>query len=133
MSITSKKCECKYKPQGIPPAVRFLRIRYCKTKKVYYNSFGSFTESVNKREKTMKEKMKDNLSTILISVFELIVGVLLLIAPEVFTIGIVLLAGGVLMLGGILLSVQYFRMEPKEASKEQLLLKALIRRLHEPT
>jgi len=81
----------------------------------------------------MKEKMKDNLSTILISVFELIVGVLLLIAPEVFTIGIVLLAGGVLMLGGILLSVQYFRMEPKEASKEQLLLKALIRRLHEPT
>jgi len=74
----------------------------------------------------VKEKMKDNLSTIVLSVFELIVGILLLIAPEAFTIGIVLLAGGALMIAGILLCMQYFRTEPKEASKKQLLLKSLI-------
>lgn len=70
--------------------------------------------------------MKESLSTILLSLFELIVGVLLLISPVGFTTGIITTAGIVLMVVGVITLVQYFRTQAAEAAAGQLMFKALI-------
>jgi uncharacterized membrane protein HdeD (DUF308 family) len=57
---------------------------------------------------------------------ELLVGALLLINPVGFTSGIIMGAGLVLILIGIVCIIKYFRAEPEEAAKEQNLLKGLI-------
>lgn len=57
--------------------------------------------------------------------FELIVGVLLLVNPVEFTSGIIMAAGIVLMIFGIIEAVKYFRTSAEEAFLRQTLVKGL--------
>ncbi len=70
--------------------------------------------------------LKANLHGVLMSAFEVLVGVLLIIDPEGFTSGIIVAAGIGLLLGGIWQVVRYFKEEPEEAAKEQALLIGMI-------
>lgn len=72
------------------------------------------------------KSLKANLHGILMSAFEVLVGVLLIIDPVGFTSGIIVAVGIVLVLGGIWQVVRYFRAEPEEAAKEQALLIGMI-------
>lgn len=70
--------------------------------------------------------LKNNLGGIAMCLLELLVGALLLINPAGFTSGIIMGAGLVLILIGIVCIIKYFRAEPEEAAKSQNLLKGLI-------
>ena len=70
--------------------------------------------------------LKNNLGGIAMCLLELLVGALLLINPVGFTSGIIMGAGLVLILIGIVCIIKYFRAEPEEAAKSQNLLKGLI-------
>ena len=70
--------------------------------------------------------LKNNIGGIAMCLLELLVGTLLLINPVGFTSGIIMGAGLVLILIGIVCIIKYFRAEPEEAAKEQNLLKGLI-------
>ena len=70
--------------------------------------------------------LKNNIGGIAMCLLELLVGALLLINPVGFTSGIIMGAGLVLILSGIVCIIKYFRAEPEEAAKEQNLLKGLI-------
>ncbi len=70
--------------------------------------------------------VKENLNGIVLCLFELIIGVLLLINPIGFTSGIIMFAGVVMMIFGLVEIVKYFKMNAKEASQGQLLVKGLI-------
>lgn len=70
--------------------------------------------------------LKENLNGIAICLFELIVGVLLLINPIGFTSGIVMFAGVVMMIHGLIEIVKYFKTNAKEAARGQSLVKGLI-------
>lgn len=63
---------------------------------------------------------------ILLCIFELVVGVLLLIDPIGFTTGIIIAAGIVLVVVGLISCVKYFRADIKTAVKGQLLTKGLL-------
>ena len=69
--------------------------------------------------------IKKYLNGIVFCVFELIVGILLLIRPVGFTSGIILVAGVGLVLIGIKEVIRYFRMDVKEASQGQNLMKGI--------
>lgn len=69
---------------------------------------------------------KENTNVIILSLFEMVVGVLLLINPLGFTMGIITAAGILILMNGILAIIRYFRMNPKEASVSQALLKGLV-------
>lgn len=69
--------------------------------------------------------LRENLSTVCLCVFEVLVGVLLLIDPIGFTSGIIITFGIVLLFLGAVQTVRYIRTEPQEAAAEQLLLKGL--------
>ena len=60
------------------------------------------------------------------SILEIVVGVLLLINPVGFTSGIIIGAGVLLCLGGLLSIVRYFMMKPEVAAQKQLLFKGLL-------
>lgn len=70
--------------------------------------------------------LKENFNGIVICLFELVIGILLLINPVGFTSGIIMTAGGILCLIGLINCVKYFRAEVKEASKGQFLTKGLV-------
>lgn len=72
----------------------------------------------------MKNK-QINVGGIVAGVFELVVGILLLINPAVFTNGIIIAAGIVLCVAGIKFIVDYFRMDALRAAKSRALLKGL--------
>ncbi|MBQ8401628.1 MAG: DUF308 domain-containing protein [Clostridia bacterium] len=72
------------------------------------------------------KKVRESLNTILLSLFELIVGILLLISPVSFTTGIITTAGIVLMIVGVSTLIQYFRTPPAKAAAGQLMFKALV-------
>jgi len=72
------------------------------------------------------KKIKEHLSGIVLCLFELVVGVLLLIDPVGFTAGIIILAGIVLMVLGLISIIKYFRSDAKEASVGQTLVKGLV-------
>ena len=63
--------------------------------------------------------------SILTCILEIVVGVLLLINPVGFTSGIIIGAGVLLCLGGVLSIVRYFMMKPDIAAQKQLLFKGL--------
>lgn len=79
----------------------------------------------NEEENGMKY-LKTNLGGIVICLFEILVGILLLINPVGFTAGIITGAGIVLMLGGILSVIKYFRTDAEEAASGQMLVKGLV-------
>lgn len=70
--------------------------------------------------------LKENVGSIAICLFELIVGVLLLINPIGFTTWIIRIAGVVLMLLGLMEAVRYFMTSAEEAAFGQNLAKGLI-------
>ena len=72
------------------------------------------------------KSFKANFSTILLSLLELVVGILLLISPVGFTTGIITTAGIVLMVVGVITLIQYFRTQAAEAAAGQLMFKALV-------
>ena len=72
------------------------------------------------------KSLKANLHGILMSAFEVLVGILLIIDPEGFTSGIIVAVGIALLLGGIWQVVCYFKEEPEEAAKGQALLIGMI-------
>lgn len=74
----------------------------------------------------MKEKFSKIFAPILISIFELVVGILLIVDASTFTSYIFYGLGGVAILAGIVLAVKYFRAEREEAAMEQMLFKGLI-------
>lgn len=72
------------------------------------------------------KKLKNNLSSILLCIFEIVVGILLLIDPVSFTKGIIFAAGIALVVVGIISIVKYFKAEINEAVTGQYLTKGLI-------
>lgn len=70
--------------------------------------------------------IKESLSAILLSLFEMIVGILLLINPISFTTGIIMTAGIVLMVSGLIMLVRYFRTKAAEAAAGRFMFKALV-------
>lgn len=72
------------------------------------------------------ETVKEKASGIVLCLFELIVGVLLLIDPVGFTSGIIKVAGIVLMILGLIEIVKYFRTSAEEAFLGQTLVKGLV-------
>lgn len=70
--------------------------------------------------------MNQNLSNVVLCLFEASVGILLLINPVGFTSGIIITAGIVLMAVGIVMVVKYFKASALEAAVSQLLAKGLL-------
>lgn len=70
--------------------------------------------------------VKEKASGIVLCLFELIVGVLLLINPVGFTAGIIKVTGIVLMILGLIEIVKYFRTSAEEAFLGQMLVKGLV-------
>ena len=70
--------------------------------------------------------LKEQVNSIVLCLFELMVGVLLLIDPVGFTTWIIFVAGFVLMVLGILEVVKYFRTDAEEASLGQTLAKGIL-------
>lgn len=70
--------------------------------------------------------LKMNFGTILLLLAEALVGVLLLLNPQGFAMGIVVVLGAALILGGVIEAVGYFRQPPVEAALSKSLMKALI-------
>lgn len=72
------------------------------------------------------KNIKKHLNGILLCLFELIVGILLLIDPMGFTTGIIVAAGIGLLVLGLVCVIKYCRTESAAAAKEQNLLKGLL-------
>lgn len=64
--------------------------------------------------------------SILLSLCEIIVGILLLINPVGFTVGIITFLGAVLLIAGAVSVVQYFRAAPEEAARGRSLTIGLL-------
>lgn len=72
------------------------------------------------------KSLKENLSGMLLCLFELAVGILLLVDPIGFTSGIIFAFGIVLLVIGAGSCIRYFLSEPMEAAKGQMLLKGMV-------
>lgn len=72
------------------------------------------------------KKLKENGSSIVICLFELVVGILLMINPVGFTSAIIMVAGAVLMLSGLASIVQYFRTDARAAAADKNMMKGLL-------
>lgn len=72
------------------------------------------------------ETFRENLNSIIVCVFELIIGILLLIEPVRFTSGIIIAAGIILIVIAILYFVRYFRMDARKAAVGQFFAKGLM-------
>lgn len=70
--------------------------------------------------------LKAHIGGIALFLLELIVGILLLINPVGFTTGIIMVAGIVMMVVGLVEVIQYFRADKKEAILGQLLTRGLL-------
>lgn len=67
-----------------------------------------------------------NFGGILMCLFEVLVGILLLMNPVGFTSGIIIGAGLFFVVSGLVSIATYFRTEPEEAAKRQTLVKGLV-------
>ena len=72
------------------------------------------------------KSLQKYLSGMVLSLFEIFVGVLLLINPFEFTSGIIMVLGAILLFVGVVCVFRYFREEASKAALEQNLFKALI-------
>ncbi len=72
------------------------------------------------------KKLKNNLNGILLCIFEIVVGILLLINPISFTESIIMAAGIVLMVIGIFSIIKYFKANVYESATGQYLTKGLL-------
>lgn len=71
-------------------------------------------------------KLKNHANGIILCLFELVVGILLMINPIGFTTGIITAAGIVLLVIGLISVIKYICAEPLEARVGQYLLKGLV-------
>ncbi|MGM9608228.1 MAG: HdeD family acid-resistance protein [Oscillospiraceae bacterium] len=71
-------------------------------------------------------KTSSKVSSIVLSLCEAIIGVLLLVNPVGFTTGIIIFLGIVLLILGIANIVQYFRTIPEEAAVKQSLARGIV-------
>lgn len=74
---------------------------------------------------SIMKKWNTVLGKVVVCVCEIIVGVLLMADPIVFTAGIITAAGILLLLTGAFTILRYFRMNPMEAQLEQGLVKGI--------
>ena len=74
----------------------------------------------------IKHLFQGKFGSIITCILEIVVGVLLLINPVGFTSGIIIGAGVLMCLGGLLSVVRYFMVRPEVAAQEQMLFKGLI-------
>ena len=72
------------------------------------------------------KSLKRNVGGMITCLFEVLVGILLLINPIGFTSGIIIVCGIVLLAAGILCIFHYFRKNALEAAKSQNLFKGLV-------
>ena len=70
--------------------------------------------------------VKQNGSAIVAGLVELLIGILLFVDPEGFTTGILMAVGIILLLGGVVCLIRYFRAEPVQAALEQNFSKGLL-------
>lgn len=70
--------------------------------------------------------LKEKWPILLVSLLEIVIGIVLLIQPVNFTNIAIIISGILLVVRGILCAVKYLRAEPKAAIREQNLAKALI-------
>ncbi len=70
--------------------------------------------------------LRTYLDTIIISLFEIVAGILLMIKPVEFTSGIIIFAGVILMILGLTSIIKYFFANAGEAALRQLLSKGII-------
>ena len=70
--------------------------------------------------------LKESASGIILCLFELIVGILLLINPVEFTSMIITISGIVLIIIGVVLVIKYFRTNAEKAALSQTLVKGLL-------
>lgn len=70
--------------------------------------------------------MKNNIFGNFLCLFEIVVGILLLVNPVGFTIGIAITIGAILVIVGLANTIKYFRTEQMEASIRQYLTKGLL-------
>ncbi len=71
-------------------------------------------------------KLKNNLGGFIVALCEIACGVLLLINPIGFSSAIIIGVGVVLVVMGVISTVNYFRTDPYDAAKKQSLAKGLI-------
>ncbi len=76
--------------------------------------------------KNIKDIAKNNLSIIILCLFEVFAGILLFINPVSFTVAIIVGIGIVLLLLGIFSIISYFKTEPGKAAIQQSLAKGLL-------
>lgn len=74
----------------------------------------------------MKSFFKGRIGGFALCVLEILVGVLLLINPVGFTSGIIIGAGALMALGGVVSVIRYFLAKPADAAQAQLLFKGLL-------
>ena len=79
-----------------------------------------------KQEQLNMEKLKKGIVQIGLSIIEIIVGILLLINPMGFMSGIIITAGIVMTVLGILQLIGYFRTKPEEAEQNKGLAKGIL-------
>lgn len=72
------------------------------------------------------KSLKQNANGIFLCLFEILVGILLLINPISFTSGIIVAVGIVLLVVGLANVIKYFRADSREAAGGQLLVKGLV-------
>lgn len=70
--------------------------------------------------------LKRNINLIFVCILEALVGILLLVSPDNFTTAIIIACGIVLLVGGIVSVVKYFRTDALEASVKDTLVKGLV-------
>ncbi len=74
----------------------------------------------------IKSIFRGKSGSIVTCILEIVVGVLLLINPVGFTSGIIIGAGALMVLSGLLNGVRYFMAKPEVAAQKQLLFKGII-------
>ncbi|MCC8063569.1 MAG: DUF308 domain-containing protein [Clostridiales bacterium] len=72
------------------------------------------------------KNLKENLSNLIMSLCELVIGILLLMDPVGYTTGVITVVGAVLVVLGIISAVSHFRLPPEEAMRGHQLTVGLI-------
>ena len=70
--------------------------------------------------------VKQNGSSIVTGLVELLIGILLFVNPVGFTSGILMAVGGILLVSGVISMIRYFNTEPVQAAMEQNFSKGLL-------
>ncbi len=87
---------------------------------------GAYTENTGKERIDIMKKSIWHTSSLLMSIVEILIGILLLIDPVGFTSGIIVCGGIVLTLMGVVSTVKYFFTKAEDAAKSGNLSKGIL-------